>query len=181
MLLNSADLEREKYKNTESICDEKKKRVNYDGIVEPLTLHGDDSRVEVEDILSQPRNFMYVEAVSKGDELSEMDKVIIERQNKKIQEEIESKCADCSRVKTEKPDKLIAIITDCTIPGCVVHTISHSGRIIRHYKDSELHVPGERLSKGYEVWRRYYGCSCVEIYQNHIAVIKGAKTVIVKE
>lgn len=142
---------------------------------------------DIEAILAQPRNFMYIDAIQKGDILSDIDKQIIETQQEKLQKEInesKSKAAENStensksKEKESENDQLIAILVTCYIPGCIVHTIDKYGNIIRHFRESEL--PSNRISKGYEVWKSHKN-SIIEIYENHITVVGNAKTIVINE
>lgn len=159
--------------------------MNY--IILPHEIVPDEPSNDIEAILAQPRNFMYIDAIQKGDILSDIDKQIIETQQEKLQKEInesKSKAAknstenSKSKEKESENDQLIAILTTCYIPGCIVHTIDKYGNIIRHFRESEL--PSNRISKGYEVWKRHKNC-IVEIYKNHITVVGNAKTIVINE
>lgn len=105
---------------------------------------------DIEAILAQPRNFMYIDAIQKGDTLSDIDKQIIETQQEKLQKEInesKNKVAENStensksKEKESENDQLIAILTTCYLPGCIVHTIDKYGNIIRHFRESDPNYP----------------------------------------
>ncbi|MCM1057742.1 MAG: hypothetical protein NC517_09055 [Firmicutes bacterium] len=77
------------------------------------------------------------------------------------------------------PKKLLGILSECGIPGCVIHAIDKWGNILRHYKTLE-EIPPE-LREGYEVWEKHSGCICVEVYTFTICIIYDDGTVKIAE
>lgn len=64
---------------------------------------------------------------------------------------------------------LLGILTECGIPGCIIHAVDKWGNIIQHYRSLEEMSPD--LRDGYEVWQNHKGCTCVEIYTCTICVV----------
>lgn len=72
-------------------------------------------------------------------------------------------------------NKLLGILSECGIPGCIIHAIDKWGNILRHYKTPE-ELPPE-LKQGYEVWKEHQGCVSVEVYTFTICIIYSDGTV----
>ena len=64
---------------------------------------------------------------------------------------------------------LLGILTECGIPGCIIHAVDKWGNIIQHYRSLEEMPP--ELREGYEVWQNHKGCTCIEVYTCTICVI----------
>lgn len=60
---------------------------------------------DIEAILAQPRNFMYIDAIQKGDILSDIDKQIIETQQEKLQKEINESKSKAAKTVQKIPNQ----------------------------------------------------------------------------
>lgn len=135
----------------------------------------------IEKIISMPRNMAYVNAVKKGDEMTERDREII----KKTKENIESRQE--TKVGREGIDKLVCAITKCKIKGCRIHTLHskfyHYGEKVDNGIDMfPLSTLSGRVLKGYELFMQHQNCLCIEVYERHLCVVEqSGKTTIVRE
>lgn len=135
----------------------------------------------VEKIISMPRNMAYVNAVKKGDEMTQRDRDII----KKTKENIESRQE--IKVGREGIDKLICAITKCRIKGCRIHTLHskfyHYGEKVDNGIDMfPLSTLSGRLLKGYELFMQHQNCLCIEVYERHLCIVEqSGKSTIVRE
>ena len=66
-------------------------------------------------------------------------------------------------------NKLIGILAECKIPGCIIHAVDKEGNILEHYK-SEDDIP-EELLEGYQVYLEYKDCITVEVYTLYFCVV----------
>lgn len=64
---------------------------------------------------------------------------------------------------------LLGILTECGIPGCIIHAVDKWGNIIQHFRSPEEMSPD--LREGYEVWLNHKGCTCVEVYTCTVCVV----------
>ena len=99
-----------------------------------------------------PRSRKYIKALEAADRLSENDKEIIEAvQNLPVN------------------NKLIGILANCTIQGCIIHAINKWGVILQHFKSiDEMDLD---LRQGYEIFLQYPNCSSVEVYTQTFCVV----------
>lgn len=72
-------------------------------------------------------------------------------------------------------NKLLGILTQCGIPGCIIHAVDKWGNIIQHYRF--LDEMTSDLREGYEVWLNHRDCTCIEVYTYTICVIYDDGTV----
>lgn len=76
-------------------------------------------------------------------------------------------------------NKLRGILSECGIPGCIIHAIDKWGNILRHYTTPEEISP--ELREGYDVWENHRGCISVEVYTFTICIIYDDGTVKIVE
>lgn len=131
----------------------------------------------VEQVLSKARPTFIVNLIQKGDELTKEDLEVIEAVQRNIEEEQKQS------VKEEEVDSFVCSLSKCYISGCEVHTLLPTWI---HYGCSngcdtrKISSMEPRLRKGYECYKKHPGCSHVEVYQKHIAIVdyNGTTTVI---
>lgn len=76
-------------------------------------------------------------------------------------------------------NELLGILSECGIPGCIIHAIDKWGNILQHYKTLEEMSP--ELREGYAVWENNPGCICVEVYTFTICIVYDDGTVKIVE
>lgn len=72
-------------------------------------------------------------------------------------------------------NKLIGILAECKIPGCIIHAVDKEGNILEHYQ-TEDDIP-EELLEGYQVYLENKGCMTVEVYTLYFCVVNPNGTV----
>lgn len=108
--------------------------------------------------LRVPRTRKYIKLMKKIDQLTEKDKEIIEMvQSMPVQ------------------NKLLGILSECGITGCIIHAIDKWGNILAHFKSEDEMSPD--LQAGYHVYKQYNGCVSVEVYTYTFCVIYDDGTV----
>lgn len=105
-----------------------------------------------------PRSRKYIKAINQAVTLNET--------GEEMQTAVESLPA---------ANKLLGILSECRIPGCIIHAIDKRGCILDHYRTPE-HIPLE-LRQGYEVWKEHQGCVSVEVYTFAVCIIYDDGTV----
>lgn len=108
--------------------------------------------------LRMPRTRKYIKLMSEIDHLSEKDKEIIEM--------VQSMPVN---------NKLLGILSECGIEGCIIHAIDKWGNILAHFQ-SEREMPAD-LQAGYQIFNQYPGCTSVEVYTYTFCVIYDDGTV----
>lgn len=66
-------------------------------------------------------------------------------------------------------NKLIGILAECKIPGCIIHAVDKEGNILEHY-ETEDDIP-EELLQGYQVYLENKDCITVEVYTLYFCVV----------
>ena len=132
----------------------------------------------VSDVLRRKRGIEYIEAIKKGDEMTDLDRKIIEMTINDIQEQIEEQIVENESVdeqQIEYTDKFITSISKCFITGCEVHTLFggfiHYGRNVNSYDLRPISEMPERMKIGYDAFCQNPDCLSVEVYEHHICVI----------
>ena len=72
-------------------------------------------------------------------------------------------------------NKLIGILAECKIPGCIIHAVDKEGNILEHY-ETEDDIPEEML-EGYQVYLENRDCITVEVYTLYFCVVYESGTV----
>ena len=103
-------------------------------------------------LIRKPRSKKYVKIMQEIDQLTKQDEEIMEM------------------VKSMPVNnKLHGILSQCQIPGCIIHAIDKFGNILEHYH-SVADMP-EELRDGYAVYLNHKDCASIEVYTNNICVI----------
>jgi len=108
--------------------------------------------------LRMPRTRKYIKLMKEIDHLNEQDKEIIDM--------VQSMPVN---------NKLLGILSECGIQGCIIHAIDKWGNILAHFR-SESEMSAE-LQAGYQIYKQYPGCTSVEVYTNTFCVIYDDGTV----
>ena len=66
-------------------------------------------------------------------------------------------------------NKLIGILAECKIPGCIIHAVDKEGNILEHYQ-TENDIPDE-LQEGYQVYLQNRDCLTVEVYTLYYCIV----------
>ena len=118
------------------------------------------SKIEISEIekdrkeLKFPRTRKYIKAISKTKDLVSTEEV----------EEVKE------QVKTVPVyNKMLGILSECGIPGCIIHSIDKYGNIIEHYR-SVAEIP-EEIREGYMKWNQFPDRLMVEIYTHTLCFI----------
>lgn len=72
-------------------------------------------------------------------------------------------------------NKLLGILSECGITGCIIHAIDKWGNILAHYKD--VNEMPKDLQEGYQLFLEHRDCISVEIYTNTFCIIYCGGTV----
>ena len=102
--------------------------------------------------LRVPRTKKYIKLMQGVDQLSKQDKEIMEM--------VQSMPVN---------NKLLGILSECGITGCIIHAIDKWGNIIAHFRS--LEEMSSDLQAGYEVFLKYPGCTSVEVYTHTFCII----------
>lgn len=102
--------------------------------------------------LRMPRTRKYIKLMHEIDHLNEKDKEIIEM--------VQSMPVN---------NKLLGILSECGIQGCIIHAIDKWGNILAHFR-SENEMSAD-LQAGYQIYKQYPGCTSVEVYTYTFCVI----------
>ena len=105
-----------------------------------------------------PRGKRYVQLMQQIDMLNEKDKELVSMLQ-----------------SIPVNNKLLGILSECGIEGCIIHAIDKWGNIIAHFRNVE-EIP-EDLRDGYFVYLQNKSCISVEIYTYTICVIYDDGTV----
>ena len=108
--------------------------------------------------MRMPRSKKYVKFMKQIDTLSENDKEIMDM--------VQSMPVN---------NKMLGILSECGIKGCIIHAIDKWGNILAHYKD--IGEMSSDLQEGYHVYQEQRGCTSVEVYTHTICVIYDDGTV----
>ena len=109
-------------------------------------------------LLKMPRTNAYIHAMQNMDAPSETDK--------KIMNDLQTKTVN---------NKLLGILAECGIPGCIIHAIDKWGNIINHFQS--LEEMDSDLREGYHVFTQHPGCVSVEVYTFTFCVLYDDGTV----
>lgn len=137
--------------------------------------------------MRRPRSQTYLDAIAMIDMISATDEKIIEQLREKLDEDTLEEFQEMSKEdlieelklsiqeELEKmeikntPEKLVGILSECFISGCVVHAIDKTGAICAHY--NQINIP-EKIKPGYDLYQKIGGnCACIEVYTNCCRVI----------
>lgn len=108
--------------------------------------------------MRMPRSKKYIRLIQQVDALSDKDKEIMDM--------VQSMPVN---------NKMIGILSECGIKGCIIHAIDKWGNILAHYKD--IGEMSSDLQDGYHVYQEHRGCTSVEIYTHTFCVIYDNGTV----
>lgn len=122
------------------------------GEVKPLEAENRTGMDEELRLLRRPRSKRYIKAFKANISNTESDT--------ELKTEVE---------KIPVKNKLLGILSECGIPGCVIHSVDKFGNIIAHFRTEEEIKP--ELKEGYRVWREYPGCIAVEVYTHTFCII----------
>lgn len=102
--------------------------------------------------LKFPRSRRYVKALIKTKDLTESEP--------DIKEQVEN---------APIHNKLLGILGECGIPGCIIHSLDKYGDIVEHYRSVD-DIPDE-LKEGYAEWGKFPGRIGVEVYTHTYCII----------
>ena len=108
--------------------------------------------------LRMPRTRKYIKLMKEIDHLNEKDKEIMEM--------VQSMPVN---------NKLLGILSECGIEGCIIHAIDKWGNILAHFRSQE--EMSADLQAGYQVYKQHSGCTCVEVYTQTFCIIYDDGTV----
>jgi len=109
-------------------------------------------------LLRSPRTKKYIQLLKKIDLPDEKDNQIIEL------------------VKSMPVNnKLLGILSEYKIQGCIIHAIDKHGNILAHFKS--LDEMSADLQAGYRIYQQHPGCMSVEVYTSTFCVIYDNGTV----
>ena len=84
------------------------------------------------------------------------------------EEEALRKAEEALREKKRRANNFLDIISNCGLPGCVVHRINRGGQILRHYTADEVAGMDVRYNMVWNILRQQAGWSYVEVYEGRL-------------
>lgn len=102
--------------------------------------------------LRVPRTKKYIKLMQEIDQLSEQDKEIMDM--------VQSMPVN---------NKLLGILSECGITGCIIHAIDKWGNILAHFRSMD--EMSSDLQAGYEIFLQHPGCTSVEVYTHTFCII----------
>lgn len=109
-------------------------------------------------LLRSPRTKKYAQLIKKIDTPDEKDTQMIEL------------------VKSMPVNnKLLGILSECNITGCIIHAIDKHGNILAHFRS--LHEMSVDLQEGYRIFQQHPGCISVEVYTSSFCIVYDNGTV----
>ena len=72
-------------------------------------------------------------------------------------------------------NKLLGILSECKIQGCIIHAIDKHGNILAHF--NSLNEMSADLQEGYRIFKQHPGCMSVEVYTSSFCIVYDDGTV----
>lgn len=98
---------------------------------------------------------------------------------KMVQGEIREEEERIRKEEEERMNRKLGVLSRCTIPGCVVHSIPADDNVsweyVDHYGCGE--IPGE-FQQAWHLYQNCDNCICVEIYEGRLVAIAASGEVI---
>lgn len=128
------------------------------GGVPPLKQTPPQELAQEKKLMRQPRSRKYIKALQEAVNLQSSDEQVVT-------------AVEALPVK----NKLLGILSECGITGCIIHAIDKWGNILAHYR-SVAEIPAD-MQGGYDIYMRHPGCISVEVYTYTYCVIYNDGTV----
>ncbi|SFI29950.1 hypothetical protein SAMN04487830_13910 [Pseudobutyrivibrio sp. OR37] len=124
--------------------------------------------------LKFPRSRKYIKAITRTKDAT-WTKNDIEESTEEVVEALEDADTESMTMLKEQmkyvplPNRMLGILSECGITGCIIHSIDIYGNIIEHYR-SVAEIP-EDIREGYLKWDQHPGRTMVEIYTHTLCFV----------